>query len=255
MFGTEQGLPEDSWDGIQISPDGSVWVRSPKSVYSRAPGQTTFSQEKPDIASSGFWGALTLGRDGSIMVPTDKGLAIHTDARWSVVNRERGLHNEMTGERCWRIAKGLCGSVWSAAEWRGGLGRGVWESWKMDQGLPSDIVWNIRRDQERSPLGRYQLGADAHRRLGADEDLDQKGRAGRRQRPLAGRDVRRFHVGGHEARRLGPDRSCFRKDSPRGSKDGLPCDPEDVFVDRHDRLWLPTAAACFSMTSRPSPTA
>ena len=147
VFGPGEGLPEDSWDGIQISPDGSVWVRSPQSVYVRAPGQTTFSQEKPDIASNGFWGALTLGRDGSVMVPTDKGLAIHTAAGWSVVNKGRGLHNEMTAA----VLEDREGSVWiglvgyGMARW---IGRGVWESWKVDQGLPSDLVWAIRRDRK-----------------------------------------------------------------------------------------------------------
>ena len=181
------------------------------------PGQTRFSQEKPDIASSGFWGALTLGRDGSIMVPTDQGLAIHTKAGWSVVNRQRGLRNENTGA----VLEDRDGSVWiglaggGVARW---LGRGVWESWKMDQGLPVGHSLEHQAGQERSPLGRHQLGADAHRRFRADQDLDQKGRAGRRQRPLAGRDLRRFHMGGHEAGRLGPDRSCFRKDSPRRSQ-------------------------------------
>ena len=38
VFGTEQGLPEDAWDAIQVSPDGTVWVRSAKSLYIRAGG-------------------------------------------------------------------------------------------------------------------------------------------------------------------------------------------------------------------------
>ena len=49
------------------------WARSPKLIYRRAPGQAKFSRENPDIASSWKWGALTLGRDGSILVPTDQG--------------------------------------------------------------------------------------------------------------------------------------------------------------------------------------
>jgi ligand-binding sensor domain-containing protein len=30
-----------------------------------------------------------------------------------------------------------------------------------------------------------------------------------------------------------------------GPKDGLRCDPQDVFVDRHDLLWLPTECGLF----------
>ena len=94
VFGPGEGLPEDSWDGIRISADGSVWARSPKNIYRLAPGESRFSQEDPDIASSGFWGTLALARDGSLLVPTDKGLAIRTPAGWSIVNRQRGLRNE-----------------------------------------------------------------------------------------------------------------------------------------------------------------
>jgi signal transduction histidine kinase len=36
-----------------------------------------------------------------------------------------------------------------------------------------------------------------------------------------------------------------------GPEDGLLCDPEDVFVDRHDRLWLPTGCGLF-LNERPS---
>ncbi len=36
-----------------------------------------------------------------------------------------------------------------------------------------------------------------------------------------------------------------------GPKDGLPCDPEDVFVDRRDRLWLPTLCGLF-LNEQPS---
>ena len=77
-FGPENGLPEDSWDGIQVSPDGSVWVRSPSRLYRKPPGATRLVREKPDIASSMFWGALTIARDGSVMVATDQGLAIRS---------------------------------------------------------------------------------------------------------------------------------------------------------------------------------
>src|SRR5260370_23744266 len=141
VFGTEQGLPEDSWDAIEISPDGSVWARSPKSVYHRAAGQTRFLQEKPDVASSGFWGALAQGRDGSIMVPTDRGLAIHSGAGWGLVNRQRGLRHENTAavleDRDGVVWLGLAGG--GVARW---LGRGVWGACKMEQGVPSDIIRN-----------------------------------------------------------------------------------------------------------------
>jgi signal transduction histidine kinase/ligand-binding sensor domain-containing protein/CheY-like chemotaxis protein len=244
VFGREQGLPEESWDGIRIAPDGSVWVRSPKSIYRRAPGQASFLQENPEIATSGFWGALALGRDGSIMVPTDQGLAIHTASGWTVVNRRRGLRNEMTNA----VIEDREGSVWlglngaGVARW---LGRGVWESWKTAQGLPSDLVWSIRRDRKGSlwvgtGLGLARLDNSGQTRTWTRKD----GLGGDNVRWLAessdGSIWAAMKPGG--LARLDPASGKIRL---VGAKDGLPCDPEDVFVDRHDRLWLPTRCGLF----------
>lgn len=244
VFGREQGLPEDTWDGIQISADGGVWVRSPKSLYRRAPGQTRFSQEKPDLASSGFWGALTVGRDGSIMVPTDRGLAICAGAEWSVIDRQRGLRSENAAA----VLEDREGSVWiglaggGVARW---LGNGVWESWKRDQGLPADIIWNIRRDRK----GSLWIGTSAGL---ARIDRSGRTRAWTKRDGLGSDNVRwlaetsdgtiwaAMKPGGLAA--VDPVSGKIRR---TGSKDGLPCDPQDLFVDRHDRLWLPTACGLF----------
>ena len=80
VFGPAEGLPDDVWDAIAITPDGSVWARSPSRLYRKARGAARLVQEQPDIASSIYFGALTAGRDGSVMVPTDKGLAIFRTA-------------------------------------------------------------------------------------------------------------------------------------------------------------------------------
>ncbi len=246
VFGPGEGLPPDRWDGIRISPDGSVWLRSPKSVYVRAPGRTTFSQENPAIASSGFWGALTLGRDGSVMVPTDKGLAIHTAAGWSLVNRERGLHNEMTAA----VLEDREGSVWiglvayGMARW---LGRGVWESWKVDQGLPSDLVWAIRRDRKGALWAGTGLGLA---RL--DESRGTANRVWARKDGLGGDNVRWLAETSDGSIWVATKPGALARIDPpsgkitlAGKAEGLPCGPEDVFVDRRDRLWIPTSCGVF----------
>ena len=85
-FGPAEGLPDDAWDAIGITPDGSVWIRSPNRLFRKPPGAARLVQEKPDIASSMFWGALTAVRDGSVMVPTDKGLAMYREGNWRVID-------------------------------------------------------------------------------------------------------------------------------------------------------------------------
>jgi signal transduction histidine kinase/ligand-binding sensor domain-containing protein/CheY-like chemotaxis protein len=244
VFGREQGLPEAAWDGIQISKDGTVWARSPKAVYRRGPEQTRFSQEEPDLASSGFWGALTLGRDGSILVPTDQGLAIHTEGGWAVVNQQRGLRKENTvavlEDREGTLWLGLAGG--GVARW---IGRGVWESWTTDQGLPGDVVWSVRRDRKGSLWIGTSLGLARIDSVGRIRTWSKKdGLSNDNVRWLAetsdGSIWAATKPGG--LARIDP---VSLKIHLSGSKDGLPCDPEDVFVDRHDRLWLPTMCGLF----------
>jgi signal transduction histidine kinase/ligand-binding sensor domain-containing protein/CheY-like chemotaxis protein len=250
LFGREQELPEDAWDGIQISPDGSVWVRSAKATYRRGPGQIQFAQEKPDLASSGFWGALTLGRNGSVLVPTDHGLAIHSDAGWDVVNRQRGLRKENSAA----ILEDRDGTVWiglaggGLARW---IGRGVWESWTADQGLPGDVVWNIRRDKKGALWIGTSSGLARIDRVGRITTWSKKdGLGSDNVRWLAetsdGSIWAATKPGGLS--RIDPVSGKIR---PSGPKDGLPCDPEDIFVDRHDRLWLPTMCGLF-VNDKPS---
>ena len=250
VFGKEQGLPEDSWDAIQISADGSVWVRSPKSVYRRGPQQAKFSEEQPSIASSGFWGALALGRDGSIMIPTDQGLVIRKGAEWDVVNRRRGLRTENAAT----VLEDREGTVWiglvggGLARW---IGRGTWESWNTSQGFPADLIWNIRRDRRDAlwvgtGLGLVRLNRSGRIRIWTKKD------------GLGGDNVRWLSESsdGSIWAAMKPG-GLARIDSVSGrirritSKDGLPCDPEDVLIDRQDRLWLTTACGLF-LNKRPS---
>jgi PAS domain S-box-containing protein len=249
LFGTEQGLPEDAWDGIQVAPDGTVWARSPRSVYRRLPGQARFSQEDPDIASSGFWGALALARDSSVLVPTDQGLAVYSKAKWSLVNRRRGLRTEnvvaVLEDREQSVWIGLAGG--GLARW---IGRTVWESWKMDQGLPSNVVWNIRRDKRGALWVATSLGLARIDRFGRVTSWTQKdGLGGENVRWLAessdGSIWAAMKPGG--LARINPVSGTVRHIGPG---DGLACDPEDLFVDRHGRLWLPTACGLF-LNQRP----
>jgi nitrogen-specific signal transduction histidine kinase/ligand-binding sensor domain-containing protein/CheY-like chemotaxis protein len=249
VFGTELGLPEGTWDGIQISPDGSVWVRSSKSLYRRPPGQSRFSQEKPDIASSGFWGALGIGRDGSIMVPTDQGLAIHNAGGWSIVDRDHGLRNENTTA----ILEDREGSLWiglagaGLARW---LGRGIWESWTTRQGLHSDIIWNIRRDRHgalwvATSLGLTRIDSSGRTRTWTKHEGLGSGNVRWLAETADGSLWSAMKPGG--LARIDPSGKVHLV----GSQDGLPCDPEDLFVDRNNHLWLPTGCGLFRI-DRPS---
>ena len=96
IYGPAEGLPEDSWDALGYAPDGSVWARSPSRLFRKPPGETRLAPENPGIAPSAYWGALTVDRDGSVMVPTDKGLAVRSQGKWSLMGEGMGLRSAMT---------------------------------------------------------------------------------------------------------------------------------------------------------------
>ncbi len=250
IFGVESGLPEDSWDGIAISPDGTVWARSPSRLYRKPPGQARMLEENQNIGSSYFWGAITITRDGSVMVPTDQGLAIRSSTGWTLVDRGRGLRSAMTSaaleDRGGSLWIGLIGG--GLARW---LGRGEWESWTVAQGLPSDLIWSILRDRKGAlwigtSLGLARLNGHSRPTIWTKQD----------------------GLGGDNVRWLGETRdgSIWAAIKPGGLARLQPAtgkvylvSPVDLacagvnrgFVDRLDRLWLATSCGVF-LNSRPA---
>ena len=252
IFGPAEGLPEDAWDAIGITPDGSVWVRSPSRLYRKPPGAARLVQEKPDIASSIFWGALTVGRDGSVMVPTDKGLAIRREGDWSGHRRAAGAAHR-DDQRCAGRSRRI--AVDRADRGRRGALAGLRRMGGLDQGARPAVRPDLEHParQERRALGGDLPGPGAAGRAGAAADLDQERRLGGRQRALAGRDFRRCHVGGREAGQAWLA-SIRRPAKIRlfGAADGLPCGTSHRgFVDHLDRLWVATACGVFR-NDRPS---
>ena len=146
-YGEAEGLPADSWDAIGVTPSGTVWARSTTKLYRKEPGAGRFHRENVEMAPSMYWGALTVESDGMLMVPTDKGVAIYQDGRWSLVDESRGLPSSMTGA----ALRDRQGSLWIGMEGAGlarRLGGGEWESWTKAQGLASNLIWNILRDRK-----------------------------------------------------------------------------------------------------------
>jgi signal transduction histidine kinase/CheY-like chemotaxis protein/streptogramin lyase len=251
IFGPAEGLPDDDWDAIGITPDGSVWVRSLSKLYRKPPGSPRLAQEKPDIASSNYFGALTVGTDGSIMVPTDLGLAIWRDGVWRLVDQRAGLRTAMVTS----VLQDREGSLWigfigaGVARW---LGYGEWEGWNKAQGLPSDLVWNIQRDRKGALW------------VGTSQGLARLDRPG----PIK-IWTRKDGLGGDNVRWLGETsdgamwavmkpgsvaRVDPRSDKIRvfGAADGLPCEISNRgFIDHLDRLWVATACGVFR-NERPS---
>ena len=237
-FGSADGLPDDAWDAVAIAADRSVWVRSPGRLYRKPNGAVRFVQERPDIPSSMYWGALTAGPDGSVMVPTDQGLVIRSEGKWSVVDDHRGLRTAMTSS----VLRDRDGSLWIGLIGSGVarcLGYGEWESWTKAQGLPSDLIWSILRDRR----GALWVGTS----LGLAR-LEARGRPSTwtRKEGLGGDNVRWLGetsdstvwavVKPGSVARVNPTTGKIQQ---VGSADGLTCvTSHRGFVDHLDRLWV-----------------
>jgi len=251
IFGPAEGLPEDAWDAIATTPDGSVWTRSPSKLYRKPPGAGQMVQENADIASSIFWGAMITSGDGSVMVPTDRGLAIGREGNWTLIDGQRGLPGAMASA----VLEDRDGNLWIAligsgvARW---VGYGEWEAWTKAQGLPSDLIWSIRRDRK----GALWVGTS----LGLARLEGQKPpRTWTRKNGLGGDNVRWLGetadgamwavVKPGSVARIDPATGKIRL---LGQADGLPCETSHRgFVDHMDRLWVATACGVFR-NDRPS---
>lgn len=252
IFGPAEGLPEDAWDAIAFTPDGSVWTRSPSRLYRRPPGEARLIRQEPELASSIYFGALSATRDGSILVPTDKGLALRRGDRWTLIDDRRGLHTAVTSA----ALEDRDGSIWIAligggvARW---LGYGEWEAWTKAQGLPSDLVWSIRRDQKGALWVGTSLG------LARLDSPEAPPRTWTRKDGLGGDNVRWLGETSDGAiwavmkpggvARIDPATGKIRR---FGVKDGLTCGTSHRgFVDHLDRLWIATPCGVFR-DDRPS---
>ena len=244
-YGADQGLPADNWDGIGVTPDGSVWVRSSSKLYRKAPGSERFLEETFEIAHSMYWGSLTIGQDGTVLIPTDKGVAIYRDTRWSWIDESRGLPSAMANAVLWDRD----GSLWIALVGAGVArcqGWGEWESWTKAQGLASNLVWNILRDRKGALWVATSMGLTR---------LDQQ---------LATRTwTKKDGLGGENIRWLGEtwDGAIWAVAQPGGlaridpangrvlligEADGLVCQTAyRVLVDHMGRLWVATNTGVF----------
>ena len=243
VYGPEEGLPEDRWDGIAVTQDGSVWARSPNKLYRMPANERRFVQEGQELASSMFWGAVAVDRAGRLLVPTDRGLAMDTAAGWKLIDDHSGLRTPMTSS----ALVDREGSLWI-----GSIGAGVarrldvrWEAWTKAQGLPADLIWSIHRDKRgslwvgtsaglakldgsappRTWTAKQGLGGDTVRWLGETSD----GSIWSVTRPGG---LARIDAAGHA--------------HPVRESDGLTCETvHRGLVDHLDRLWMATSCGIF----------
>jgi len=149
------GVPAERWDTIYVDRGGNVWLRGPQRLLVRRQGTSKFIAAGEGLPKTTEYGDLTVTHSGTLMVPTDSGLAIKTGDRWDWIDSKRGLSGDSTTV----LFEDREGSLWiglSGAGLNRWVGHGQWENWTRSEGLSNDAIDSIRRDA----LGTLWAGAD-----------------------------------------------------------------------------------------------
>ncbi len=230
-FGPAQGVPTDRWDGITADGAGAVWIRSSNRLLRMPRGGTGFESPGVKIPTRGDYATLSLGRDGSLFVPTDDGVWELTAGRWRAIGPASGL---ITGAVS-AVLQDQEGSIWiglwgtGMARW---VGRNQWEGWTRAEGLSGEHVWKMARDPHGDLWVATENGVN---QLHTDPRSGHSvWRAWTERNGLAGNKTRTIT--------LGPDGSIWTGSSPGGISR---IDPKTGVINRyslpsspgHDRIW------------------
>jgi len=157
VFGRDSGLPGLPVLVIQEDRAGNLWVRvRNNSVFVRLAGKREFQRPKLPVSSEHLDGVPGIDGAGQILLPSSVGLLIGDGNGWQQIDRTVGLR----------------GTVYAAMEdrqrnlWIGLAGRGLalwrgyrqWETYSIESGLASDIVYEILPRDDGSLLLATEAG-------------------------------------------------------------------------------------------------
>lgn len=145
-WGREQRLPEDTWDSVLLSRDGTLWAGGDEHVAALPKGAARFSDRTipgSNPHTTYEHAPLIEDREGRVLTPCDGGIARWQGSRWQTIGRRNGL--QLTGSIAGMVFD-ASGDLWFAAHGNGlydFVGYGDWEGWAQEQGLPSSVVWAV----------------------------------------------------------------------------------------------------------------
>ena len=142
VLSTESGLAKDQWRAIVKDRDGALWVSGlTTGILERPTGQTVFKKPTDPAIQAALHGAPALDADGRVLLPSSMGLFISTRKGWHRIDRAAGLRGTIFSvfeDRQRSLWIGLAGH--GLAQWRGYR---QWETYTVDTGLSSDVVYDI----------------------------------------------------------------------------------------------------------------
>jgi signal transduction histidine kinase/CheY-like chemotaxis protein len=238
--GGAMGLPQERWDAILEDPDGTLWVRSEKSLYMRARGSDRF-QLQPEVAEyDGAYPALGLDSLGRLLVPTGDGLARRTARGWDAVTIDDGLGSSgisvVFRDREGNIWLGLQGS--GLARW---LGYNEWQSWTDREGLSRSSVTSLVEDVR----GALWVATPD----GLDYAEVRDGQMAWKHRTIPGiGKIKAVISGSNGALWIGTDTELLSLDPHSGrfgAADGVVGSVQHLMVDHEGRVWASTTRGLY----------
>jgi diguanylate cyclase (GGDEF)-like protein len=161
FYGPGEGLPESTVLVIRKDGPGNVWVRFKNAgVYLLERGGTRFHKPDAPVAEDSFVGVPAVDEGGRMLLLSSEVLLIHgggpRDGGWQRIGRAQGLRGTPYAafqDREGTLWIGLAGR--GLARWRGYR---EWESYTVESGLGTDLVYEILPMPDGTVLAATEAG-------------------------------------------------------------------------------------------------
>jgi ligand-binding sensor domain-containing protein len=94
VLGEKHGVPKDIWNAILTDHDGNLWIRSSTRLLTRGRLGKHFVAVN-NIPEASTLGSLYLQTNGTLLVPTRRGLMRQSATGWDRIGKEHGLFVSM----------------------------------------------------------------------------------------------------------------------------------------------------------------
>ncbi|WEN16735.1 diguanylate cyclase [Rhodanobacter sp. AS-Z3] len=171
LHGQADGVPSDTWTGLLLDREGTLWLRGVHHLLALLPGTQHFVArdllaEDTGVVSDN--GVLVEDAGGHLLTPTNRGLARWDGDGWTRMDSSNGLPDiEITA-----LLFDNHGTLWMGTYGRGisrWNGYGLVDGWGLHQGFDSVPNWSILRFDAQHLWFADELGgsvlADGQNRL------------------------------------------------------------------------------------------
>lgn len=144
IWTTEDGLPTNTVQAIQQTPDGYMWLGTPAGLV-RFDGQSFKIYDQEDLKSpSSDVISLFVDSEGTLWIGTNGGGVVEfTENRFTNLNASQGLASNVV----WSITEDHENSIWFATD--NGLTRyrdGSFKVFTVENGLADNYIWSVFED-------------------------------------------------------------------------------------------------------------